>query len=787
MSNLNRRRIHAAFPAAGSLLAGIFVLAQVFAVKAPAQDSLAPLSPQPPRVQMKAFRTNGRRPQTAACSTPQLTYYGGPVVCNANVVVVYWNSDVNSIAQSGLPGFFQGITNSTYFDLLSEYSSVSSQGFPGTGQSIGRGNLVEAVTLSPNTGSCPHKSNPQPCSLTDALIRAGLASNQIPPPVQDQNGYINTVYMIYFPSYITVTGPGGGTSCSAPPSGFCSYHSNKDTGGGDDTTPYAVVMDTFTGACSTGCGNSSVAFDNLTTLSARELADAVTDAAGPFGVPPFYSWTDTSSGCGDIGDVCNDGTASAITVPGGSTYYVQSLWSNSLNSCVTAGLHPRYSLTGPSAANAGTSIPVTLTVFDPSGAQGTDIAYVGTVHFTSTDSQATLPADYTFTEQQAGTANFSVTFGTVGAQTVTATDTVNNQIVFSLPVAVTASQTITFTTSAPASAPYQSMFTVAATASSGLSVVFTSAGSCSNSGATYTMTSGTGTCSVIANQPGNSYYSAAPTVTQTTSAQLIAPTVSFTGAPASEPYLGTFVVTAQTNAGNSAVISTNGVCTVVVTVGNSTKIAMATGTGICIIMAGWAATSDYQAASLSQKTLAVQLVTTLTWPKPKAIPYGTELGSGQLDAKAASGGVPVAGSFVYDPASGAILNVGKNTLTVTFTPTEIYDYTTPPMKSTTLMVNPTRTTSTITDTVPTVGTVGKPLQIDFVVTADYGAPTGTVTVTASNSGGTCSGTLSKKSRGLGSCNITFATPGNYNLTAVYAGSKDYLTSTSDAFPVTVVP
>jgi len=39
-----------------------------------------------------------------------------------------------------------------------------------------------------------------------------------------------------------------------------------------------------------------------------------------------------------------------------------------------------------------------------------------------------------------------------------------------------------------------------------LTVTFSSAGSCSNSGATYTITSGTGTCSVIANQAGNSNY-----------------------------------------------------------------------------------------------------------------------------------------------------------------------------------------------------------------------------------------------------------------------------------------
>ena len=64
-------------------------------------------------------------------------------------------------------------------------------------------------------------------------------------------------------------------------------------------------------------------------------------------------------------------------------------------------------------------------------------------------------------------------------------------------------QTITFTTAPPASAAYGSNFTVAATANSGLTFAYTSAGACSNSGATYTMTSGTGTCSVIANQAGN--------------------------------------------------------------------------------------------------------------------------------------------------------------------------------------------------------------------------------------------------------------------------------------------
>ena len=72
-----------------------------------------------------------------------------------------------------------------------------------------------------------------------------------------------------------------------------------------------------------------------------------------------------------------------------------------------------------------------------------------------------------------------------------------------------ASQTITFTTPAPASAANGTSFTVVATATSGLAVAYTSSGACSNVGATYTMTSGTGSCFVIANQAGNGNYLAA--------------------------------------------------------------------------------------------------------------------------------------------------------------------------------------------------------------------------------------------------------------------------------------
>lgn len=57
--------------------------------------------------------------------------------------------------------------------------------------------------------------------------------------------------------------------------------------------------------------------------------------------------------------------------------------------------------------------------------------------------------------------------------------------------------------------------------------------------------------------------------------------------------------------------------------------------------------------------------TTITWPTPPVISYGSGLTSAQLDAKAS-----VPGAFVYTPSEGDILPAGRHTLSVTFTPTD---------------------------------------------------------------------------------------------------------------------
>ncbi len=75
----------------------------------------------------------------------------------------------------------------------------------------------------------------------------------------------------------------------------------------------------------------------------------------------------------------------------------------------------------PTTTTAGVAGSFTLTAVNHDGS--TDTGYTGTVHFTSSDGQAGLPADYTFTAADGGVQSFSATLKTAGIQSLTATDT----------------------------------------------------------------------------------------------------------------------------------------------------------------------------------------------------------------------------------------------------------------------------------------------------------------------------------------------------------------------------
>ena len=94
-----------------------------------------------------------------------------------------------------------------------------------------------------------------------------------------------------------------------------------------------------------------------------------------------------------------------------------------------------FNVTGyPSPTTAGVANNVTVTAVDANDNVAT--GYTGTVHFTSSDAQAVLPANYTFTGGDAGTHVFSVTLKTAGTQSITATDTTTGSITGTQSVSV---------------------------------------------------------------------------------------------------------------------------------------------------------------------------------------------------------------------------------------------------------------------------------------------------------------------------------------------------------------
>src|SRR5437773_6291548 len=100
-------------------------------------------------------------------------------------------------------------------------------------------------------------------------------------------------------------------------------------------------------------------------------------------------------------------------------------------------------------------------------------------------------------------------------------------------------------------------------------------------------------------------------------------------------------------------------------------------------------TGNYNTASKDVTINVLKATPTITWNNPADITYGTELGGTQLNATAS-----VAGSFVYTPAAGTVLNAGSGqTLHAAFTPTDTANYNT---ASKDVTINVVKATPTVT-------------------------------------------------------------------------------------------
>jgi uncharacterized repeat protein (TIGR01451 family) len=360
----------------------------------------------------------------AAPAGAHLTYWGGPVISQIHVVAVFWGPNVNAAitGPGAIDQFFSDITNSRYYDLLTEYSTtgLTGAGVPATSsnQSIQRGVFDGKFTIAP--ASCAAG----PCTITDPQIQAELRNQinagHLPQPVSDAQGNVETFYMIYFPPGISISAGGVGSCVQG---GFCAYHSNTPGTLVPKLVPYGVLPDFSAGGCSVGCGTGTL-FQNVTAVTSHEMSEAVTDAlvGSATATAPPLAWYDpdpAANPLAEIGDIC--GGQDVTTTAGQSTYTVQQEFSNVQNDCVSAP--PAFALS-LQAGGVPPGIATNMRLNIQSSAGGFNLfGYTGTVHFASSDPQATLPADYTFTATDSGSHTFPITLNSLGDQTISVADT----------------------------------------------------------------------------------------------------------------------------------------------------------------------------------------------------------------------------------------------------------------------------------------------------------------------------------------------------------------------------
>jgi hypothetical protein len=169
-------------------------------------------------------------------------------------------------------------------------------------------------------------------------------------------------------------------------------------------------------------------------------------------------------------------------------------------------------------------------------------AYGDSVMLTATVDQAAATGTVTFKEGattlgtgslSGGIATYSTTSFSVGSHSLTAKYEGDANYAASTSSTLTQTvtkvgQSITVSTPAPANATYGVTFTVAAHATSGLVVTYSSGSPtvCTNTGADFTMISGSGSCKIQYDQAGNDTFSPAPQVVETTAAQKATPTIT---------------------------------------------------------------------------------------------------------------------------------------------------------------------------------------------------------------------------------------------------------------------
>jgi len=182
-----------------------------------------------------------------------------------------------------------------------------------------------------------------------------------------------------------------------------------------------MTVSGFPSATAGGAANFTVTaqdqYGNIATGYTGTVQFKSTDSQAV--LPPSYTFTSADAGVHTFSVTLK--TAGTQSITAADTTKV-GLTGTDANITVNAAAASTMTVAGfPSTTSAGAAGSFTVTLKDPFG----NIAsrYTGTVHFSSSDAKALLPANYTFTAGDAGKHTFSAALKTTGTQSIAAADT----------------------------------------------------------------------------------------------------------------------------------------------------------------------------------------------------------------------------------------------------------------------------------------------------------------------------------------------------------------------------
>lgn len=577
------------------------------------------------------YTTNGAAPTTSSASftdsvgnvakgpiaistTTTLQYFARDLAGNNGTIQTqvysYGTPTTTSLAISGQPATYTGAASA-----LTMTATVTSTTTP-TGQVTFTVDGAAVATVPLTGGVASTTSSITFTGGAHAVVANYLGDSTVTPPFAASSG--NSSFTVAKAAQtITVITPAPAsaayntpfTVAASAPAGLITYSSGSPAICTNSGATFTMVSGT--GNCvvqydQIGDNNYNAAPQVTSSTTATQAAQASVTVTTP--TTAYYGQTGLAAvaagGSGTGAYTYSAGASTACSVNSATGALTITSGTGTCSVTATKLADTNYSISAVSAASTITISKASQTITFAALAPKNTID--PPFNLTATASSG-LPVSYASSNTAVATVSGSTVtlVGVAGTAIITASQAGDANYLAATDVTqsltVTVGQTITVT-SAPATADFNSQFTVVASSNSGLTVAYSSGSPsiCTNSGATFTMLTGTGTCIVQYDQAGNGIFDPAPRVTSSVTAAKIAQSAVTVAAPAGAIYSQTGLSAVASGGNGTGAYSyssgTSTACSVNATTGALT---ITSGTGTCSITATRQGDTNYIDSSAS--------------------------------------------------------------------------------------------------------------------------------------------------------------------------------------------